>query len=328
MKQDDIDQVHYDQNERIKEKYLQARYGLWNSLITINGILLGSISIFSLINVNLSLIVFLSLFISGITSLGLLVYNYYNMKDFYFDMATSPFDLTKRKAIKKYRYTNYREYLAIILLFFEILIIFIVLLNNYIGFEKIIWGDRNMELLNFFNNNAGGVQAIFSILLFVATTIYVIINSKMHREMIKERKRYEKPNINLRLSKVISGAYYNLVIENISNVPAKDIVFLEYPSINLHEGITTDSIGFIKNGIKYMGPGQSFESFFLDTTIIESIDSEISFKIKYKNEDDDVFIKETSFNLSIFEHIISLGKPFEDEVIEKLNGIKESIKSI
>jgi len=185
-----------------------------------------------------------------------------------------------------------------------------------------------MGFLNFLNNNAGGVQTIFSILLFAATTVYVIINSKMHKEMVKERRRYERPNINLRLEKVISGVYYNLVVENISAVPAKNVVFLEYPSIGLHGKYRTDSIGFIKNGVNYMGPGQSFESFFLDTTIKENKDTELKFKIRYENESGEAFLKDIDFNISMFEHSFRLNKPFKEQVIEKLEAIRKSIETI
>lgn len=51
-------------------------------------------------------------------------------------------------------------------------------------------------ILDFLNNNADGIQAIFAILLFLATLIYVFINTAMHKEMVKTRESDERPEIN------------------------------------------------------------------------------------------------------------------------------------
>lgn len=181
------------------------------------------------------------------------------------------------------------------------------------------------NILKFFNTNSDGIQAVSAILMFVATLSYVIINSLMHREIVKERERYENPDINLRFKPITPGAYYNLVIENISQVSAKDIEFVDFPSIKLLKDVKTDSIGFIKNGISFMGPKQMHESLFLDVANNDPDKLDISFKIKYKNKYNEVFTKNIDFNSQSFKHIYSLGKPFKKQIINELNGIKNSL---
>jgi len=180
-----------------------------------------------------------------------------------------------------------------------------------------------IEIIEFFNSNSGGIQAVSSTLIFIATLTYVIINSLMHQEIVKERKRYEDPDINLRFKKVKSGGYYNLVVENISDVSAKNIKFIEYPSLLLFSDIKTASIGFIKNGIDFMGPKQIYESFFLDSNELSNDD--LIFKIKYENTQGDQFTKNITFNSASFKPIYNLGKPFEEEAIKELKGIKKKI---
>jgi hypothetical protein len=184
------------------------------------------------------------------------------------------------------------------------------------------------EIIEFFNSNAGGIQAISSILMLIATLTYVIINSLMHQEIVKERKRYEDPDINLRFKPASIGCYYNLVVENISQVSAIDLEIVDYPSMKIISNTQTDNIGFIKNGIKFMGPKQKYESLFLNTENINSNNKNLFFKLKYKNEYEELFIKEFNFNANSFKDIESLGKPFEIGLVDEIKGIKKSLKKL
>ncbi len=179
--------------------------------------------------------------------------------------------------------------------------------------------------MNFFNQNAGGLQAIFSIFLFIATLVYVIINSLMHREMIKARLKSEVPEVCLDLKKVRSG-FYNLVIENISSTPAYDLIFLKAPTFNLVGEINSTDIGFIKNGIKYLPPNQTYESYFLPYRQLKDQNQSIEFILKYKNKSGKEFYQTIVINLSLLYNRMDFGKSTEEQVIEELKGIKESIE--
>lgn len=184
-----------------------------------------------------------------------------------------------------------------------------------------------IELLDFFNQNAGGFQAIFSIFLFIATLAYVIINSLMHSEMVKTRVKAETPEVCLGLKKVCSG-FYNLAIENISNTPAYDLIFLKAPMFNLAGGINSTDIGFIKNGIKYLPPNQTYESYFLPYRELEDQNQTIEFEFKYRNKNGKKFHQTIVINLSLFYNRMDFGKSIEEQIIEELKGIKESINSL
>ena len=86
------------------------------------------------------------------------------------------------------------------------------------------------EFFNILNKNSGAIQTIFAGLIFAVTIAYVVINSKMHREMVKNREIIETPEISIRLEKISSG-FHRLVIENVSNTPAYDLIFTKYPNI-------------------------------------------------------------------------------------------------
>lgn len=169
-----------------------------------------------------------------------------------------------------------------------------------------------IAILDFFNHNSGAFQAIFSILLFAATVVYVILNSLMHREMVKQRKRAETPEISIRLEKVNTG-FYDLVVENISNIPAYDVVFVKVPCLKLGSDKATTDIGFIKNGIKYLAPRQSYKTFFLNYRKIDDKLQTIEFETEYKNKEKNgrKFNQHFYINLSLFYNRLDLKKPLE-----------------
>jgi hypothetical protein len=53
------------------------------------------------------------------------------------------------------------------------------------------------NLIKYLNTNAGAIQAITSVLIFIVTTIYVIINAFMKNEMKKSRFREIRPVMSL-----------------------------------------------------------------------------------------------------------------------------------
>ena len=183
------------------------------------------------------------------------------------------------------------------------------------------------EIIDFFNENAGFIQALFSFLIFSVTVIYVIINSLMHVEMKKTREMSESPEISIRLEKIKSG-FYNIVIENISDVPVYELHFLKYPSLQTYGDKTSEDIGFLRYGIRYMAPHQSYESFFLNYPSINDKLQTIEFHIEYKNKNNKIFNQNFEINLSLFYNKSSLGKSFNEELLEELTEIKKSINSL
>jgi hypothetical protein len=138
-------------------------------------------------------------------------------------------------------------------------------------------------IINCLNINAGSIQAITGILIFFVTFIYVIINSFMHSEMKKNRIRLDSPEISLRIERQCTG-FFNLIIENISNISVYNLKFTKYPDFRKLSGDKVDYIGFIKNGINYFAPKQFYSSFFLQYSqnpeVYEKI---IEFVIEYEN---------------------------------------------
>jgi hypothetical protein len=184
------------------------------------------------------------------------------------------------------------------------------------------------EIINFLNKNSSAIQAFFTFGIFIVTTIYVVFNSMMHKEMLRNREIIETPEISIRLEKISSG-FHRLVIENVSNTTAFNLIFTKYPKLPISSSTNSGDIGFIKNGIKYLSSKQSYDSFFLNyPNLSKDIqESTIAFEIKYENKSGRMFQQEFFINLSMFSQKLYLGSSFEEELIEEIKGLSKIIKT-
>lgn len=209
---------------------------------------------------------------------------------------------------------------------------FIVVFTNKISeiyFSKNYRGEM-MGFIEWLNVNSGMMQAVFSGLLLIATVIYVIINSYIHREMERERKNQERPIISLRIERFTTG-FFELVIENISDVPIYDVVFEKYPDFKILSNNNFNTPGFVKNGIKYIAPKQVFRSLAIIYFENEKIwDMDIEFEIVYKNLYGENFRESIKINLSLLQDNAQPKEPisFEDKIIKELKTLNESIDKI
>ena len=140
MFSNDIDRKLYEQEESLKDRFVEARYGLWNSLITINGIIISSFSILSIVSASLPKLLVVPLLISCALSLILLLGNYAIMKNFYFRLGQLTSEDLSETGNKK-RLTNAKrvhkkagngEKWAIILLLLGIGFMFLLLFTKEI----------------------------------------------------------------------------------------------------------------------------------------------------------------------------------------------------
>ncbi len=183
-----------------------------------------------------------------------------------------------------------------------------------------------IETIKFFNTNAGGIQAIFALLIFLITTIYVIVSIKMLKEMKIQRVKSEMPEISIRLDR-IKSSLYDLVIENISNVEVFDLEFIEYPNLKISNYHSTKEIGFLKSGIKYMGVGQLYRTLFLNYLYEENRTKTIKFFVEYKDKNGIKFGKAINLDLSLFSDTGPL-KSDTKKLVAELKKINENLKEI
>lgn len=115
---------HEARREQVIERYLQASYGLWNALLTVNGLILAAATLVAADDLS-KIKVFVV--VLALLSIALLTFNYLAMKKMYFRigsvMSGDPEKLTdeqREKDIKhsllQYRLSNLSENSCLVLL--------------------------------------------------------------------------------------------------------------------------------------------------------------------------------------------------------------------
>jgi len=181
------------------------------------------------------------------------------------------------------------------------------------------------HIIEYLTINAIGLQVLFTILIFFATAIYVIFNSLMHKEMVKQRRREETPDISITFEQEPNvHTLFFIAIKNISTAEVFDLKFIKYPVLKLWTVGTTSDIGFIKEGIKYIGVNQLYKDHFLSLSEKENRNKILEFEIEFYNKDRKKYIKIFSLNTAMFNSIgVIQHTKFEDE-IKKIRELLEN----
>lgn len=120
-----------DRTQQVVDRYIQASYGLWNALLTVNGLILAAATIVSGDQISYSKLVVVVL---AMASIGLLTYNYVVMKLTYFRIGQiisgSPDELTpdvKRKdinrSLERNKMVKWFENACLVILFIQALLL-------------------------------------------------------------------------------------------------------------------------------------------------------------------------------------------------------------
>ena len=148
--------------------------------------------------------------------------------------------------------------------------------------------------------------------IYIATGLvvlwYTVETSGMRREMVAARKARERPEVILRLAQITTG-FFDLVVENVSDVPARDITFSEFPDLLIASSAITGNIGFLTQGIAYLAPKESRKSFFLNYPGVGPAvqQSTIEFVYTFQDERGEVFPRTVRMNLASYYNNLVLG---------------------
>jgi len=118
------------------------------------------------------------------------------------------------------------------------------------------------EFLRFLNVNSGAFSVVFSFIVSVATVIYAILTWKLVSETRKMRELQTRPNVFIILqSREEWINFMDIIIQNVGPGAAWDLKFEVVGDIENNMVKELLSIGFIRNGLRYLAPGQRIQSF-------------------------------------------------------------------
>lgn len=127
--------------QRYADKVIEANYGLWNALLTLNGILLSVFSVIAIFVTEQQSWLLIILIVSCSISALMVLLNYNSVRNAYRSLGSLSVDQFMqmsesersddiKKGVKTYKYIDYREQIAKILLMVEFLIILSMLIQR------------------------------------------------------------------------------------------------------------------------------------------------------------------------------------------------------
>ncbi len=141
---------------------------------------------------------------------------------------------------------------------------------------------------------------------------YTAETSAMRQEMVLARKRREVPEVIIRLDIVRSG-FYDLVVENASDVPARNIRFAKYPPWLIGPSAVhiPGNVGFLIHGIDYLAPRQSRRSFFVNYPALgpNGQQGTITFVYSFQDTQGNPFQRTVPLNLASYHNNLALEEP-------------------
>jgi len=113
-------------------------------------------------------------------------------------------------------------------------------------------------LLDFLNNNNGGLNLLFSFVVAISTVFYVVLTRQLVAETKRMRQAQQKPRISMTIQpREDLLNFVDLIIENIGLGAAYNVKFEIEPDseYGFKQG-KLSNVGFIKRGISYFPPNQ------------------------------------------------------------------------
>lgn len=127
------------------DRLINSIFSLWNSLITLNGLIIGAISILFSLNSNIDKTVVLIIYLMGFLPIILLIWNYFVIRGFdssiekidkkqINNLTDKEYEVEKQKgineAINKRKRIKIREVLSIVFTFANIIFVFIIITQS------------------------------------------------------------------------------------------------------------------------------------------------------------------------------------------------------
>lgn len=179
------------------------------------------------------------------------------------------------------------------------------------------------QILNFINSNS----ALWSFLATFATVIYVILTYKLLKETINTRKIQNQPYVIVDLE--IKSIYLKIIVKNVGNSPAKNILINVDPEINNPF-----------SNIEFLAPNRevsSVISYVFNKDSNEQKQTKYTFSISYT----DIYEKATTYS---HEYVIDISPLLQstnfnenenkaiveklDKMLSKFDNLKDELHKI
>ncbi|KGK98964.1 hypothetical protein LI82_02675 [Methanococcoides methylutens] len=186
-----------------------------------------------------------------------------------------------------------------------------------------------LELLNEYNS---ALTLFFSFVVAASTVVYAILTWRLVSETRKTREAQIKPHVSVSFEQSnASGSpgLLDMVMENLGEGPAYDLQFEVTPDFEM-DTVKLSEVGFIKNGLRYLGPSQKIR-FFL-TSLYENYeqkkDNPFEIIVTYKDGLEKKHSELYVIDFSQFSGIGILGTPPLIRIADSLEIIVKDLSKL
>lgn len=188
------------------------------------------------------------------------------------------------------------------------------------------------NIIQFINQNESLITVIFSGIVALSTVVYAILTARLTSETKRMRKSQTEPKIAIYLQRNRAAlGFFDLVIKNIGLGPAYNVTFQVLEEFKVEQGRNLSAIDFIHEGINYMPPDYTIETFFfsiIGKQYAEIINKNIKIRVEYKNSEGKSISEIIKLNMSQFKGIECLGDDPINKIAQCIEKIQKDIHDL
>jgi hypothetical protein len=173
---------------------------------------------------------------------------------------------------------------------------------------------------------------VFSGIVAISTGVYAILTWRLTSETRKMREAQTTPNVLVTVDPEDFHDLY-LVVRNVGLAPAYNIKFAISPDLVIIKDYRLSKVGFIKDGLSILAPGQEIKTFLYSPSIVElknQIDTVLNIEILYESIDKKQIRQNYQIDLSQFKGIITVTttSSYENDLLRGIQDIAKAIEKI
>lgn len=187
------------------------------------------------------------------------------------------------------------------------------------------------EFFDFIGQNQGPLSLLFSLIVTVSTVVYAILTWRLVSETQKMRKMQIEPKISIILQPCEEWiAFVDLVIQNIGLGAAYDVSFAVEPDFTCELGQPLSQVGIIKNGLKYLAPGQKYQFFLISTAdkFDELKNNPFSIHVIYKDCIKEEYADTFFIDFGQFDGMSQVGTAPLHKIAQSLERLQKDINNL
>ena len=189
------------------------------------------------------------------------------------------------------------------------------------------------DIIDWANKNNGILNLVFAAIVALSAIATSWFNRRLTQETVELRRAETEPNVAVYLElRARSRTLYDVVVRNVGNGPAYNINFVLLPAEGPEGFVKLWNLGFIRNGIRYLAPGQEIRT--LAGRFFEMDIGPISVDVNYQSASSGLQRKPRDFQetFALDIHLLDggsiVGTEPDQEIAQQMKKLVEAVSRV